>query len=310
VASPVRLVLVLSENWTITPARDLAVLVRWARDAEDAGFDAVMISEHVVLGATSGANGVMPNPREYALPGNQDPMTPWPNSLMLLAAMASVTERIRLVAGAVIAPLRHPLVLARELGTLDLLSEGRLVVMPTVSWHRAEYDALGVDFFSRGAMLDEQLAVWHLAWRESPMSFHGEHYQFDGVYFEPKAYRPTGPQLWFGGSTLHPRLLDRIVRYGSGFNPLGRPEPKELNVLAKALTAAGRDIAELEMVGGTRATFPDDHRPADLHQALATIPEQQAAGFTTFCIKPSQFIDDPGDLADFCRRVVKIGTSF
>jgi alkanesulfonate monooxygenase SsuD/methylene tetrahydromethanopterin reductase-like flavin-dependent oxidoreductase (luciferase family) len=71
-----KMCLILSENWTMTPGRDLPALVRWARGAEDAGFDSVMISEHVVLGPSAGANGAMPNPREYALPGNQDPTTP------------------------------------------------------------------------------------------------------------------------------------------------------------------------------------------------------------------------------------------
>src|SRR5690349_22293961 len=102
-----------------------------------------MISEHIVLGPSAGANGVMANPREYALPGNQDPATPWPSSLPLLSAIAAVTSRIRLVAGAVLAPLRHPLILAKELATVDLLSEGRLVVLPSVSWSRDEYTALG-----------------------------------------------------------------------------------------------------------------------------------------------------------------------
>jgi Luciferase-like monooxygenase len=120
-----RMCLILSENWTMTSGRDLPRLVRWAREAEDAGFDSVMISEHIVLGPSAGANGIMLNPREYALPGDQDPATPWPSSVVLLSAIAAVTERIRLVAGAVIAPLRHPLLIARELGSLDLLSGGR-----------------------------------------------------------------------------------------------------------------------------------------------------------------------------------------
>ena len=157
--------MILSENWTLTSGRDLPELVRWARVAEDTGFDAVMISEHVVLGPDASANGVMGNPRDYAMPGNQDPEMPWPNSLMLLSAMASVTQRLRLVAGAIIAPLRHPLLLARELGTLDLLSEGRLVVQPTVSWSRDEYAALGVPFTKRGKILDEQLEILRLAWQ-------------------------------------------------------------------------------------------------------------------------------------------------
>lgn len=299
-----RMLLILSENWTMTSGRDLAALVRWSREAEDAGFDSVMISEHVVLGPDAGTLGLMANPREYAAPGNQDPATSWPSSLLLLSAIAAVTTRLRLVAGAVLAPLRHPLPLAKDLATLDLLSQGRLVVLPTVSWSRDEYAALGVPFERRGRLLDEHLAAWETLWRDTPASFDGPAYPFRDVYLEPKAYRPGGPELWFGGSTLHPALLRRIVRYGHGFNPLGRPAPAELDALARAMREAGRDPAELEMVGGTRAVFPGPDAVADLDRALDTIPEQMAQGFGTFCVKPSQFTDDPYDVAAFCRRVM------
>ncbi|MFI0350135.1 TIGR03619 family F420-dependent LLM class oxidoreductase [Actinomadura sp. 9N407] len=300
-----RFVLVLSENWTMTSGRDLPALVRWAREAEDAGFDAVMVSEHIVLGPDAGADGVMRNPREYALPGNQDPHTPWPSSLLLLAAIASVTSRLRLAAAAVIAPLRHPLALARDLGTLDLLSGGRLVVQPTVSWSRDEYAALGVPFEQRGALLDEQLEIWSLLWQGSPVSYRGRYYGFEDVYFEPRAHRPDGPRMWFGGRRLHDRLLDRLVRHGHGFHPLGRPAPEELARLRSAMGDAGRDGTALEMVGGTRPVFPGDRSCAPLAPALESIPGQQAEGFTTFCIKPSQFIDDPDDIGAFCREVVR-----
>ncbi|WP_218004549.1 TIGR03619 family F420-dependent LLM class oxidoreductase [Microtetraspora niveoalba] len=297
--------LVLSENWTMTSGRDLPALVRWAREAEDAGFDSVMISEHVVLGPDAGAEGRMANPREYALPGNQDPFTPWPHSLMLLSAIASVTSSLRLAAAAILAPLRHPLVLARELGTLDLISEGRLIVLPTVSWSRDEYAALGVPFSRRGRLLDEHLEIWDLLWRESPVSYQGEHYRFEDVYFEPKAYRPGGPVLWFGGATVTPTLLRRLVRYGHGFNPLGYPSAEDMQALAEGMAAAGRDIAELELAGGTRAVFPDARSCADLGRALEHIPERMAEGYTTFCIKPSQFVDDPDGVGDFCREVMR-----
>ncbi|MEV0742197.1 LLM class flavin-dependent oxidoreductase [Streptomyces sp. NPDC050549] len=301
-----RMLLVLSENWTLTGGRaDLPAAVRWAREAEDAGFDSVMVSEHIVLGPDAASNGVMGNPRDYALPGNQDPYTPWPNSLLLLSAIASVTERLRLAAAAVLAPLRHPLLMARELGTLDLISEGRLLVQPTVSWSKDEYDALGVPFDRRGQLLDEHLAVWAKAWGPSPISHESEHYRFRDVYFEPKAYRPEGPRLWFGGQRLGGPVLRRLVRYGYGFHPLGRPTPQDIQVLKDALAAVGRDIAELEMIGGTQAVFPDDHSPADLGAALAAIPEQMEQGFTTFCIKPNQFIDDPDGIGVFCRDVMR-----
>ena len=300
-----KMLLILSENWTMTSGRDLHALLRWAREAEDAGFDAVMLSEHIVLGPDSGAAGRMDNPREYALPGNQDPATPWPSSLVLLAAIAAATRRVRLVAGAVLAPLRHPLLLAKELATLDLLSDGRLVVQPTVSWSRDEYAALNVPCERRGALLDEHLTAWRTLWQDTPATFDGRHYRFRDVYLEPKPFRPSGPRLWFGGSTLHPRLIDRLVRYADGFNPLGRPGPDSLRRLHKAMTEAGRDPAGLEMVGGTRATFDGDHCVADLDRALDAIPEQTAAGFTTFCVKPSQFIDDPDGVGSFCREVMR-----
>jgi len=302
---PVKLVLVLSENWTLTSPRDLRALVRMAAEAEDAGIDAVMVSEHIVLGASAGEAGLMANPREYALPGNQDPATPWPSSLVLLSGIAAATTRLRLVAGAVIPPLRHPLVLARELGSLDLLSEGRLVVLPTVSWHRDEYDALGVPFGSRGDLLDEHLAAWEVLWRDTPASHDGAHYPFSDVYFEPKAYRPGGPVLWFGGSSVHERLLRRLVRYGHGFNPLGSPSEDELRRLHEALAAAGRTPAELEMVGGIRGTFhgPDD--VADLALAAEAIPQQLARGYTSICFKPSQYTDELADVGRVCRELVR-----
>jgi probable F420-dependent oxidoreductase len=301
---PVRLVLVLSENWTITSPRDLRGLVRIAQEAEAAGIDGVMLSEHIVLGAASGAGGVMENPRDYAAPGNQDPATPWPDSIVLMSAIAAATERVRLIGAAIIAPLRHPLLLAHQLATLDLLSEGRLVVQPTVSWHREEYAALGVDFDARGALLDEHLAAWRAAWTESPASFAGKHYAFSDVWVEPKPYRPDGPRMWFGGMRLGPWIVRRLVAHGHGLHPFGTPTDDELRVLRAALRAAGRDPAELEMVGGIRGRFPDGDSVADLAEAAEAIPAQLERGFRTICFKPSMFTDDPGDVARVCRELV------
>ena len=302
--APPKLILILSENWTLTSPRDLRPLVRFATEAEDAGFDGVMVSEHIVLGPGSDADGVPSNPREYALPNNQDPRTAWPDSLVLLSAIAAVTTRLRLLAGAIIPPLRHPLLLAKQLATLDLLAEGRLVVQPTVSWHRAEYEALAVPFNERGDLLDEHLAAWDVLFRETPASFEGRHYAFSDAYLEPKPFRPGGPVLWFGGSSLHDRLVRRIVTYGRGFNPLGSPKPEDLRRLRTDMGEAGRGMSTLEMVGGTRGTFPHATGVADLGQALESIPAQLALGFTSFCVKPSQFIDDPRQVGPLCRDVV------
>jgi probable F420-dependent oxidoreductase len=299
-----RFVLVLSENWTMTSPRDLRALVRMAAEAEDAGIDGVMLSEHIVLGPSAGAGGRPDNPRDYAAPGNQDPDTPWPDSIVLLSAIAAVTTRLRLIAAAIIAPLRHPLLLAHQLATLDLLCEGRLVVQPTVSWHREEYAALGVAFEQRGELLDEHLAAWKVLWGPGLASFSGSHYRFSDVYLEPKPFRAQGPRLWFGGMSVGPWIVRRLVGYGHGFHPFGQPGPGELRVLADAMAAAGRDFAQLEVVGGIRGRFASGGEVADLAEAAQAIPAQLDAGYTTICFKPSQYTDDPADVGRLCRELV------
>jgi probable F420-dependent oxidoreductase len=300
-----KLVSVLTENWTMTDPRDIRGIVRMAQEAEDAGFDMIMISDHVLLGPSAGAEGRMENPRDYAMPGNQDPATEWPSSIVMLSAIAAATTRIRVGGIALIAPLRHPLTLAKDLATLDLLAEGRLVIQPTVSWHKDEYDALGVPFNKRGKILDEDLEIWRRVWAESPASFHGEFFNFTKVYIDPKPRTPKGPAMWFGGESLTDPVLRRLVKYGSGYHPLGRPKADDVAKLRAGLEAAGRSISEIEMVGGTRVEFPDANSVAPLPEALEGIPAQLEMGFGTFCIKPSIFIDDRASHADFCREVVR-----
>lgn len=305
IGSAPRLLLILTENATMRPSPGVGDLVDFAVAAEAAGIDGVMVSEHIVLGRSADALGLPTNPRDYALPGNQEPWTSWPSPIVLLSAVAQATERLRLVAGAIITPLRHPLALAKDLATLDQLSGGRLVVLPTVSWHVEEYEALGVSFARRGDILDEQLEVFSRVWRDSPASHQGAFYHFENVWLEPKPARTGGPVLWFGGSSVHPRLLRRLVRYGQGFNPLGTPSDEELELLAAALVAAGRSTEEVEYVGGTRGRFADERSVADLDEALAAIPKQMARGFRTICIKPSQFIDDAHEMGEWCKVLVE-----
>jgi probable F420-dependent oxidoreductase len=297
--------MVLSENWTLTSPRDLPALVELAVVAEAAGVDTVMLSEHVVLGPSAGAAGRMENPRDYAAPGNQAPDTPWPDSIVLAAAIAARTTTLRVALAAIIAPLRHPLLLAKQLATLDLVAGGRLVVQPTVSWAEEEYAALGVPFAQRGAILDEQLAAMRAAWTQSPAAFAGQHFAFRDVYCEPRPFHAGGPRMWFGGQSLHPALLRRIARYGSGFHPFGTPTDADLARLAEAMRAAARDVSELEMVGGIRGRFDAPDAVADLDEALADVPAQLARGFTSICFKPSMYTDDRDEVGAISRRVVE-----
>jgi alkanesulfonate monooxygenase SsuD/methylene tetrahydromethanopterin reductase-like flavin-dependent oxidoreductase (luciferase family) len=250
-----KLLLVLTENHTMRPPPDIADLVEFAVIAEQAGIDGVMVSEHIVLGPSSNAAGEPLNPRDYAMPGNQDPATPWPSPIVLLSAID-------------------------------------------------EYAALGIPFTTRGDLLDEQLEIWSRAWQGNPVTFHGNHYNFTDIWLEPHPWSSTGPKLWFGGSSVHDRLITRLVKHGQGFNPLGHPNPEALTRLEAAMRAAGRDPKDLEYVGGIRGTFADATTLADLDEALTTIPPQQAKGFTTICVKPSQFIDHQAAMPAFCQELI------
>ncbi|MFN8021673.1 MAG: LLM class flavin-dependent oxidoreductase [Acidimicrobiales bacterium] len=300
-----RAVMVLSENFTLVAPDDLAGVVELARVAESCGVHTVMLSEHIVLSTDSAADGPMVNPRDYAAPGNQHPHTPWPDTVVLAAAIAQATTTLRVALAAVITPLRHPLQLAKQLGTLDLLAGGRLVVQPTVSWSEGEYAALGVPFHQRGRILDEQLAAMRAAWTappDAPTSHRGEHFSYTDVWVEPRRGRPVS--MWFGGQRLHDVLIDRIVRHGIGFHPFGTPTPDELARLDAALRAAGRTLDEVELVGGIRGRFTGTDDVADLDEALATIPAKVAEGYRSICFKPSMFTDSVDEVGDVCRRVV------
>lgn len=298
------MLMILTELETLVPRHDLRSIVDLAVVAEQEGFDAVMLSEHVALGPSANELGLPENPRAYAAPGNQDPMMSWPSSMMMASAIAARTSRIRIVLGAIIAPLRHPVSLAKDLATLDRLSEGRLVVQPTVSWHKDEYDALGVPFHERGKILDEVLEAMKLLWADSPASFTGEYFDFSDVYCEPKPWRESGPIMWFGGQSMHAPLLRRLVSYADGFHPFGSPTAADLDALATAMASAGRSLGELEMIGGTRATFAGADDVADVDASIADFANQLQAGYSTFCMKPSQHTDDVSDVPRICRAMV------
>src|SRR5690606_13739283 len=160
-------------------------------------------------------------------------------------AIAAVTSRIRLMATATLAPLRPPLLNAKQWATLDLISGGRLTLTPIGGWQDEEYEAIGVPFGERGGRLDEQLEIMHLAWRETPISYHGRYYRFENVYVMPKPVQPGGPEIIVGGDRLSAKVITRIVRYGKGYTLTGVPDAQGLARLGQAMEQAGREVSEL-----------------------------------------------------------------
>ncbi len=283
-------------------------MLDFARQAEDAGWYGVHIIDHIVMGPGSARNGLPENPRAFRWVGNQRPDQHMPSQIVMMSAIAAVTSRIRLMATATLAPLRPPLLNAKQWATLDLISGGRLTLTPIGGWQDEEYEAMNVPFAERGGRLDEQLEIMHLAWRETPISYQGRYYRFENAYVMPKPVQPGGPEIIIGGDRLSAKVIARIVRYGKGYTLTSTPEPEDLARLVQAMADAGRSQAELKTSGLIFPVFPDAQQPADLARSIeASLPALIAAGVATITVKPSQFINDAGEMPRFlkeCERLV------
>ncbi|HEV3225532.1 MAG TPA: TIGR03619 family F420-dependent LLM class oxidoreductase, partial [Acidimicrobiales bacterium] len=153
-----------------------------ARHAESLGFADIWVSDHVVHPAAQS----YPSPHLY-------------DALVTLTWGAAVTSRVGLGTSVLVVPMHNPLELANSLASIDALSQGRLVAGVGVGWSEPEYDALGYGFHDRGRRLDEILDLWRVAWRDDPVSFHGEFVSFDDIRCFPKPARPI--PIWVGGGS-------------------------------------------------------------------------------------------------------------
>lgn len=131
------------------------------------------------------------------------------------AAFAGFTRRIPIKIGVLVAPSRHPYLLAKQLATVDFLSGGRLEVGVGIGINPADYEAIGIPFKQRGSRVDELIPALKACWSDSPAAYHGRHYNFDNVWLEPGPARPGGPPIWIGGTTEV--ALRRAARWGDGW---------------------------------------------------------------------------------------------
>jgi probable F420-dependent oxidoreductase len=299
-----KLTVILSELDTLIKPEEERLVLDFARQAEDAGYDGIHIIDHVVMGPSSCYNGPPDNPRALRWVGNQAPDQHMPSQIVMMSAIAAVTSRIRLNATATLAPLRHPLLNAKQWATLDLISDGRVTILPIGGWQKQEYEAMGIPHEERGRRLDEQLEIMRLAWTQTPISYDGEFYKFKDIYVMPKPVQPNGPEIVIGGDKLTKKVTARIVRYGSAFTVLEPPTPERMAHLEEEMRKAGRSVSELATGGILFPVFDDPTQVANLERSIETFAAPLVAQeVDRITLKPSQFIDDPKQMPAFLREV-------
>ncbi|PKB67779.1 MAG: hypothetical protein BZY81_03880 [SAR202 cluster bacterium Io17-Chloro-G4] len=232
-----------------TPER-LGIL---ARKGEEFGFDSLLTGDHILVPRT--INSPYPYTETGEFPGA--PSGESMEQLTLLAFLAGQTSKIRLVTSVIIVPHRNPLVAAKALATLDVLSQGRLVVGVGVGWMREEFEALGLPpFEERGAVTDEYIRVFKEVWTEDNPSYSGKYVSFDNISFLPKPVQKPHPPIWVGGESRP--ALRRTAELANGWYPLGSnptfpmgtPEQLKdgLERLASYARMFDRDPAEIEII--------------------------------------------------------------
>lgn len=201
-----------------------------ARRAETLGFASVSVSDHTICTTGPESDGVTPM---------------WPDWSVLSTYLALQTTSIRIVSCLVI-PYRPVFPMAKQIATLDLVSNGRFTLAAASGWLRPEFEMLGVDYRERGSITDEYLHAMKILWTDDEPTFQGRHVSFQDIIFEPKcAQRPHVPIWIAGGGTAGPTR--RFLELGDGWMPMGG-----------GLDTALRDtVARLKSELGERGRDPD-----------------------------------------------------
>jgi probable F420-dependent oxidoreductase len=224
-------------------------VVETALHGERLGFHSATIADHIAFPTETSsrypyaANGIHPS-RGDAL-----------EQLSLMAFVAGKTERLRLITSVMIVPHRNPVLTAKMIATIDVMSRGRVTVGAGVGWLREEFAALHApDFDKRGAVSNEYIEIMKKLWTTSPVEHRGAHYSFGPIRCEPFPVQRPHPPIWIGGHS--DAALARAACLGDGWHPLGAVEPEplappefaqKLDTLKRLTEQAGRDFAKLTL---------------------------------------------------------------
>ena len=222
-----------------------------ARDAEAAGFESLWAGEHIVL----------PDPQ--APPSPMAPQAPALDAIVALTWAAAVTRTVRLATGVIILPQRNPVVLAKELASLDVLSEGRSVFGVGVGYLEPEFATIGANFRDRGAAADEHLDVMEHLWYDEHPEHHGTRFDFRGIDAHPRPVQSPIP-IVVGGRTAP--AFRRAVRRGNGWFGF-RLDPEQLAVCLRGIQAAEAEVERPDALGDLELTVSP---PGRLTPEMAT----------------------------------------
>ena len=229
--------------WQVVSFSEPDQLPGIARAAEEAGFHGVLVSDHLFF------PGRLASRYPYSPDGKPgfDGQTPFPAPWVTIAAMAAVTERLRFATMVYVLPLRHPVEVAKTVGTASVLSGGRVALGVGAGWIREEFDALGVDFATRGRCMDECIEVLRRCWSGEMIDHQGVFFDLPPLQMSPAPAAPI--PIWVGG--LSPAALRRAAQLGDGWIGTGQG-PEELLPILERLTAlrgeAGREREPFEVM--------------------------------------------------------------
>ena len=254
-----------------------------AQNAEDLGFESLWVAEHLIF------------PREIATgPADDhvkvDPSLPLFDPFVVLATLGAQTETIRLGTNIFNIGLRHPFVTARSVATTDLMTNGRITLGVGSSWLRQEWDAVELDFDSRGARVDEAIDICRALWSEEFVEHHGQFFDFAPVVFNPKPIQARLP-VHIGGDSI--RALKRVVERGDGWIGMLQTVDSFATAtgwLERACDAAGRSYHDIERTALARHPDPEE------------IEQWKRAGATRLIVSPwSRSTEAVASLRQFSR---------
>jgi probable F420-dependent oxidoreductase len=223
----------------------LEVVRRLGQAADQYRFDSIWVTDHLVIPRATDSK------YPYAADGRMDleAAAHYLEPFTVMSFLAGVTERPAIGSSVLVMPYRNPILTAKMVATLDLMSKGRVILGVGVGWMREEFEALGVRTFEqRGVVTDEYIRILRELWTQERPSYRGSFYAFDEVRFFPKPVQKPHPPIWIGGHTR--AAIRRAGRLGDGWHPIGlRPpaglHPAEYEQAAAELRAeakaAGRD---------------------------------------------------------------------